>query len=435
MTTRAQRSAVPPEAGSTARPARTSSPRAAALRFDLHWQSDAVHHCDSLFLPRVDLQRSALPRPITAAVMDKPAGHRTTCRFEAGALPANRHAAALLKLRPEQFDRHYAGAVSVEPRRGRFYPRGILLDVPNRPGDRGAPVRVTEVAASGLTLDPSHPLAGKALEVTTTVVSVAEARPAGAGGTVAADLLAVLTANGPGMQGRWQGRPTDFFADGPFLRLDDDDPHFYARPRLVDHLDSTAIGEIRALYGRLIPRRSRILDLMSSWHSHLPGTLSPAAVAGLGMNAEELAQNPMLTERRLHDLNTEPRLPFADATFDAVVCTLSVEYLTDPFAVFRELARVLTPGGIAIMAFSNRWFPTKAIRLWGELHEFERPGLVLEYFRAGGCFRDFNTWSLRGLPRPAEDKYAPTLAHSDPVHAVWARRTGRPRIRLQGDTG
>ncbi|NBC12073.1 MAG: methyltransferase domain-containing protein [Gammaproteobacteria bacterium] len=395
-----------------------------ALRLDLRWQSDAVQHCDSLFLPRVDIARSALPRPMMAALLDQPAGHRATCRFEPGVLPANQHPAELLTLQPNQFNKHYLGRGSVEPRRGRFYPGGILLDAPNRHGNQGAPVRVTEVSAGGLRLDPSHPLAGKALEVATTVVSVADAPPAGAGSALVADLLAVLTANGPGMQGRWRGRPTDFFADEPFLRLDDDDPELYARPRLVDHLDSTASDEIRALYGRLIPRRSRILDLMSSWHSHLPETLSPNAVAGLGMNAEELAQNPMLTERSRHDLNAEPRLPYADATFDAAVCTLSVEYLTDPLAVFRELARVLMPGGIAIMTFSNRWFPTKAIRLWEQLHELERPGLVLEYFRSSGCFQDFNTWSLRGLPRPAEDEYTRRLRHSDPVYAVWARRTG-----------
>jgi SAM-dependent methyltransferase len=232
------------------------------------------------------------------------------------------------------------------------------------------------------------------------------------------------------MQGRWQGQPTDFFADDPFTRLDDDDPGFYERARLVDHLDTTAIAEISALYGRLIRPRSRILDLMSSWHSHLPQASRPDAVVGLGMNAEELARNPILTERVVHDMNADPRLPFDDASFDAVICTVSVEYLTQPFAVFREMARVLAPAGIAVMTFSNRWFPTKVIRIWDQVHEFERPGLVLEYFRESGRFRDFNTWSLRGLPRPAEDKYAHRLDQSDPVHAVWARRDGEPRVRL-----
>jgi len=190
----------------------------------------------------------------------------------------------------------------------------------------------------------------------------------------------------------------------------------------VDHLDRTAIGEVSALYGRLIPQGSRILDLMSSWHSHLPASLQGGAVVGLGMNAAELADNPVLTERLVQDLNQEPGLPFANGAFDAVVCTVSVEYLTRPFAIFRDVARVLRPGGIFVVSFSNRWFPPKAIRLWEELHEFERPGLVLEYFLESGLYRDLETWTLRGRPRPADDPYADRLAFSDPVYGVWGVR-------------
>jgi SAM-dependent methyltransferase len=140
------------------------------------------------------------------------------------------------------------------------------------------------------------------------------------------------------------------------------------------------------------------------------------------MNAEELAANPLLGERLVHDLNLEPRLPFEDQRFDAVVCTVSVEYLTRPFEVFAEVRRVLRPGGRFIVTFSNRWFPPKVIQAWQEAHEFERPGLVLEYFLRAGGFCDLETFSLRGLPRPADDKYADRLAHADPVYAVWGNR-------------
>jgi SAM-dependent methyltransferase len=124
----------------------------------------------------------------------------------------------------------------------------------------------------------------------------------------------------------------------------------------------------------------------------------------------------------VHDLNADTRLPFETNNFDAVVNTASVEYLIEPLTVFREVARILRPGGYFIVTFSNRWFPTKAIRIWQELHEFERMGLVLEYFLRAGGFTDLQTYSLRGLPRPHDDKYFPDLRFSDPVYAVWGRK-------------
>jgi ubiquinone/menaquinone biosynthesis C-methylase UbiE len=140
------------------------------------------------------------------------------------------------------------------------------------------------------------------------------------------------------------------------------------------------------------------------------------------MNAEEMKNNPQLTEHVVHDLNEKPRLPFEDATFDRVICTVSVEYMTQPVAVFDEIARVLKPDGILMHTFSNRWFPPKAIKLWTELHEFERMGLVLEYFHRSGKFNNLQTFSTRGWDRPETDKYYPDMPQSDPVFAVWGQK-------------
>jgi SAM-dependent methyltransferase len=210
----------------------------------------------------------------------------------------------------------------------------------------------------------------------------------------------------------------------PFLRHDPrPDAEFYAEPRMVDHLDRTALARLVELHGRLIPPGSRVLDLMASWNSHLPHDLDLASLVGVGMNRDELSANARLGTQVVHDLNQEPRLPFDEASFDGVVCALSVEYLIEPFKIFAEVARVLKPGGRFVVSFSNRWFPPKAIRLWGDIHEFERPGLVLEYFLESGRFSNLETCSLRGLPRPADDKYAARLAVSDPLYAVWGKRT------------
>jgi SAM-dependent methyltransferase len=161
---------------------------------------------------------------------------------------------------------------------------------------------------------------------------------------------------------------------------------------------------------------------MSSWVSHLPQEFSAAEITGLGMNPVELEQNPMLAHKVVHDLNRNPLLPFDDESFDGIICTASIEYLISPMAVFSELGRVLKPDAPLIITFSNRWFPPKAIKVWGHAHEFERIGLVLEYFINSDIFEKLHSYSLRGLPRPEDDKYAGQLQSSDPVYAAWGTK-------------
>lgn len=136
------------------------------------------------------------------------------------------------------------------------------------------------------------------------------------------------------------------------------------------------------------------------------------------MNAAELEHNPRLTERIIHDLNAEPRLPFEAGEFDVVLCALSIEYLVCPEAVLREAARVLKPGGTCMVSFSERWFPPKAVNPWPTLHPFARVGWVLRHLQRAG-FQNLHTESLRGLPRPADDKYIRQTRFSDPLYAVW----------------
>lgn len=236
--------------------------------------------------------------------------------------------------------------------------------------------------------------------------------------------------NGPGMQARWNRQPTDFWAGNPFERADEEsDAVFYARPRVVNHIDRCASGQISDLYSRLLGKGNVVLDLMASWNSHLPADIGLNEVVGLGMNHEELKSNPELDDYVVHDLNADPVLPFESEKFDAVICTVSVEYLTRSLDVFREIYRVVKPGGLFIVTFSNRWFPPKAIKIWSQLHDYERMGLVLEYFLLCNGFADLQTWSVRGFPRPEDDKYAGRLSSSDPVFAAW----GRKQIKSERD--
>lgn len=189
------------------------------------------------------------------------------------------------------------------------------------------------------------------------------------------------------------------------------DDLFYQLPRKVVHIDDGAIAAVTALYAELLPAGGVILDLMSSWRSHLPPALKFARVVGLGMNRAELADNPQLDEYLVQDLNHKPQLPFAPGLFDAVVCCVSVQYLQQPVAVFGEVARVLKPGAPFVLTFSNRCFPNKAIQLWRYTSDEQHMHLVEIYFAASQRWRNITRRDC--IPQAAAQGV-------DPLYAVWA---------------
>jgi SAM-dependent methyltransferase len=199
-----------------------------------------------------------------------------------------------------------------------------------------------------------------------------------------------------------------------FFERQDESPdrEFYVEPRLVVHIDDYAIAAARAAYLDLLPKGGAILDLMSSWRSHMPPELEWTRLAGLGMNETELRENPQLTEYAVHDLNADPTLPYGDAEFDGAVVTVSVQYMTKPVEIFRDVGRVLKPGAPFIVTYSNRMFPTKAVRIWMALGDQERAALIASYFKYSGNFGEAQ----------AEDRSIDSGSHNDPLFAVWARR-------------
>lgn len=400
---------------------RTTGRSMVALEVALAWQSDAARHTDVLVAPKVNLWRDLASPVLESGLVGQAIGSQWQHEFVDGELVAPYAERDCLLIPSQRFNRRLRRGTYVEPRAGRFYPKGFIAGIRDIFPEDHTPFRLAAVEGEQLRVELNHPLAGRPVTLSTLILDAWDAGSERGG--LCHDLVAMVADNGPGMQARWRSQPTDFWADVPFIRAAaGPDDEFYEKPRLVDHIDRTAIRQIERLYGRLLPRGGRLLDLMTSWKSHLPEALAPAQVTGLGMNLAELEANPVLGERVVHDLNLDPRLPFADASFDGAVCTVSVEYLVKPFEVFAEMARVLKPGARFVVTFSNRWFPPKVINIWQGCHEFERMGIVLEYFLRSGLYANLETFSLRGLPRPADDKYASQFPQSDPVYAVWGER-------------
>ncbi|MBD2313926.1 class I SAM-dependent methyltransferase [Desertifilum sp. FACHB-1129] len=199
-----------------------------------------------------------------------------------------------------------------------------------------------------------------------------------------------------------------------------DDTDFYAFPRLVTHVDDNFIAQLTTLYRDRLKPNTRILDLMSSWVSHLPEEIEFAHVEGHGLNVEELAKNPRLDHYFVQDLNKDPKIPLADNEFDAVLNCVSVQYLQYPDAIFTEIHRILKPGGIAIISFSNRMFYQKAIQAWREGTEESRVELVKSYIQSVPGFSPPET--IKRLSNTPGFMQMLGIGGNDPFYAVVAQK-------------
>ena len=366
----------------------------------LIWRSPQASHCDRLLVADGAMQADG--RWMRAAEQARSQGE---CELDAAPWlqPAQQ---ASVELADRQF------RLPTRPVAGRFYPRMAFASLAQSPRD----MRPTRVLAAGndvLKLDPNHPLA----EFGAKLVFRASAQE------VTRGVRMIELFDGPGMQAPSADADVTYFQPAGLTRQDmTSDAEFYARPRMTHHLDAACRAQIGELYARFLSPGQQVLDLMSSWVSHLPpiadAASAPMRVAGLGMNQAELDANPALGQRVVQDLNLCPELPWHAAQFDVVVCTASIEYLLNPVAVVAEIRRVLKPGGRFVVTFSDRWFPGKAIQVWGDLHPFERLGMVLALLRDAG-FSDLHSETLRGLKRPEDDKYIEQRLYSDPLFAAW----------------
>ncbi len=388
----------------------------AAIEFSLHWVSSYAHHTDRRFVDKVHFWRDIFPENLNKHLELLQPGESHKEVYNAGVLVAPYDRQRIKTCQSNQFQS--STGENVIPRTGKFYPQGWAWKALNCFPQNSIPFRVVDRHKELFVADTNHPLSRYPLTLEARLIE--KWHPTKERGGGCNDIATVVTEDGPGMQIPYQWMAKDCYSPYPFHRENvDDDSRFYQTPRMVKHLDDTAIDQVGSIYSRLLFPGAKILDLMSSWSSHLPDSHKKCQVTGLGMNGDELAANSQLTRSVIHDLNHDPTLPFADNTFDAVVCTASIEYLIKPLEVLAEIARVTLPGGIFITTFSDRWFPGKEIEPWADLHRFERLGLVLDYYLKTGKFENLHTESILGLPRPITDRHIAKTRISDPIFAVW----------------
>lgn len=209
--------------------------------------------------------------------------------------------------------------------------------------------------------------------------------------------------------------PTWPYTEQDFKRMDEsEDQIFYQEPRLVYHIDEPCRNALTQYYSEVFQANCDVLDLCSSWVSHYPLDWKPGKAVGLGMNENELKQNPLFSDYVVKDLNEDPTLPFESGSFDIVTCCVSIDYLNKPLEVMKEVARVLRPGGQAIIAISNRCFPTKAFQIWLQTNDLEHVFIVGSFIHYTGLFE-----------RPTCEDRSPNPGRSDPLYIITAVRSGK----------
>lgn len=383
------------------------------MTIDISWKNEGISHREHYFAEELNCWRDVFPGTPLEQLIKQSTESTLRVEIPPGKIVPPYNPDRIIFLPWSRIDQT---ALSQDMRKGRFYPQGILSGLPGIFKDNQNPFRCIGIDSQGVRADLNHPMAPYPVSLTLSVEPNTQ-KPEERGGAIQ-DWME-LAFSGPGMQARYHREPTDYFSTTSFHRKDPaSDTVFYETDRFVHHIDSRARQNLSKIYKTLLKPGQRVLDLMAGWESHLDDDLGLASLHGIGLNENELKKNRLMGAYTLQDLNTQSALDFKDHEFDGVICSLSIEYLTDPVLIFKEVGRILKPGGIFIVAFSNRWFPEKVTRIWEGLHDFERMGLVLDYFRQSCAFDSMSTLSMRGYPRPHEDRYFPNLRVSDPIYAV-----------------
>jgi hypothetical protein len=387
------------------------------------WNSQIGEHEENYF-SKINVSRDLdlFPKKFIERFVDKNEGEFFNIEFKKGEL-FDFSEDNIINLSKKQFSPPKT-FLNKRPLIGRFYPLGFFKGLAGVFSSNINPTRIIAIneESSEITIDTNIPIARYDINIEIAIERII--RKSGGAGGECRDWFAIAFQNGPGMQVRFNGIETDFEFENSetFEREDEtDDSIFYKEPRLTTHIDSRCNENLLKTYNRILPSKGKLLDLMSSYQSHIPED-KDFHVIGLGLNKEEMKHNNRLHENIIHDLNKNPVLPFSNEEFDVVVCDLSIEYITKPFELISEIRRILKSNGVVTFSFSNRYFPPKVIKIWTDLHDFERVGYVIELLLRNGGFKDFKTFSYRGFSRPFYDKYFTDTLLSDPLYVVYAMK-------------
>ncbi len=387
----------------------------------LQWQDESVRYTDRHFVLKTNFWRDIYPPVFDYQIKRAQLNQTLNINYKAGDLIDSEYNSSHIQtISMSQFNRYYSGRIAIEPAIGRFYPRGMIEGVADCFKMDNRPFRVLDKTEDTLTIDLNHPLAKFPLKLTATITDIFDANQQNGGRCN--DIAETITTNGPGFQVLSE-TPYDFSQGMPFIRkIEEDDGLFYDPIETAVPVDQVAIEQLQQFYSQYLKDNSTVLDLMAATDSYIPDTLNNIDLTGLGVKKEDLKSNKQLNHSILHNINTQPELPFEDQSFDAVICSFGIEYITQPIKLFEQVARILKPEGVFLVAFSDRFFDKKAIALWDDLHSFERMGLVLEYFRQSNQFEDLQCQSIRGLVRHEEDPFINKTAFSCPMFMLSGKK-------------
>ena len=393
-----------------------------SVQIDIQWNDKLVSYKDRYFVLKTNFWRDFYPEQLDYRIKRTELDQTININYKPGALLQFEILPSNIKTIPiDKFNQYFSGPIPIEPTVGRFYPRGMLEDVEDCFKMDNRPFRILGKTEDSLEIDLNHPLGTFPIKLSATITDIFDANQQNGGRCN--DIAETITTNGPGLQTLLADKPFDFSQGMPFLRkIEDDDALFYDS---IDSskpiVDQVSIEQLNQFYSDHLKDNSKILDLMAGPDSYLPDSLKNIDATGLSIKEKDLQSNSALNQYTIHDLNKHPELPFKDQQFDAVTCAFSVEYMTQPVKVFQEVARILKPGGVFLVSFSERFYDKKVITLWDDLHTFERMGIVLEYFRQSGQFDTLYSESIRGLIRHEDDPFVNKTVHSCPMFMISGR--------------